>query len=96
MNGKSSSKRDAENLRTIIRYCDDMEYLINLHGSDEEDFYDNISLQYSCAFSMIQIGEHMKRLSDDLKKANPETDWRGVSGMRDIAATTILPYRYQG
>ena len=86
MTGKSSSKRNAENLRIIIKYCDDIEYLINTHGSDEEDFYDNISLQYSCAFSIIQIGEHIKRLSDELKKAHPEIDWRGVSGMRDIAA----------
>ena len=63
-----------------------MEHLVDIHGSDEEDFQDNISLQYGCAFSLIQIGEHIKRLSSELKDASPEIDWKGLAGMRDITA----------
>jgi len=71
-------------MQAIIKYCEDIEYLICLHGSDEGDFYDNISLQYGCAFSLIQIGEHTKRLSAEFKDAHPEVDWKGVAAMRDF------------
>lgn len=84
MTGRSCSKRDIENLQAIIRYCEDIEYLVSLHGSDEEDFFDNISLQYGCAFSLIQIGEHTKLLSVEFKETYPEIDWRGVAAMRDF------------
>jgi uncharacterized protein with HEPN domain len=80
---RSCSKRDIENLRVIIGFCDDIEHLVDIHGSDERDFKGNISLQYSCVFSIIQIGEHVKRLSSELKKEYPEIDWKGVAGLRD-------------
>ena len=86
MTGRSCSKRDAENLLAIVRFCGDIEYLLERQGSDEEDFTDDIYLQYSCVFCLIQIGEHVKRLSDELKKANSEIDWRNVGRMRDIIA----------
>ena len=93
-----SSKRDLEHLRTIIKYCDDIRYLIQIHGSDEEDFNDNISLQYGCVFSLIQIGENVKNISTNLKKEYPDVDWRYAAGMRDFvvhnyAAVTISRIR---
>jgi uncharacterized protein with HEPN domain len=84
--GRLYSRRDVESLRTIIKYCEDIEEFILLHGSDEEDFHENLSLQYSCAFSLIQIGEHVKRLSEDLTSAHPEVDWSGAAMMRDFTA----------
>ncbi|MDR1690799.1 MAG: DUF86 domain-containing protein [Candidatus Methanoplasma sp.] len=75
-----------DNIRVIVKYCEDLEYLTKVHGSDEDDFQENISLQYSCVFSLEQIGEHIKRLSSVLKDAHPEVDWRGASGMRDKIA----------
>ena len=79
----SYSEHDIGNLQVIIGFCEDIEYLVKLHGSDEMDFKDNISLQYSCVFSIIQIGEHIKRLSLKLKDEHPEIDWKGVAGLRD-------------
>jgi len=52
---ESCSKRDAENLKVIVKFYEDIVFLVKLHGSDENDFHDNISLQYSCVFSIIQI-----------------------------------------
>ncbi|MCL2145582.1 MAG: DUF86 domain-containing protein [Methanomassiliicoccaceae archaeon] len=57
-----------------------------LHGSDETDFQENISLQYSSVFALEQIGEHIKRLSSELRDAHPEVDWKGASGLRDRIA----------
>jgi uncharacterized protein with HEPN domain len=87
---RSYSKRDIENLQAIIKYCGDIEELITLHGSDEEDFQENLSLQYSCAFSLIQIGEHVKRLSDIIRDAHKEVDWRGAAAMRDFTAHNYM------
>jgi uncharacterized protein with HEPN domain len=75
----------------MIRYCEDIGYLVKLHGSDETDFQENISLQYGCAFSLEQIGEHVKRISSELRDAYPEIDWKGVAGLRDNIA-----HRYDG
>ena len=84
MTVESFSKRDLDCLQTIIKYCDDIEYLTQIHGSDEEDFNDNISLQYGCVFSLIQIGEYVKRLSSELKNNYPNVNWKYAAGMRDF------------
>ena len=39
---------------------------IQMFGSDEEGFLENVQFQNSCAFAMIQIGEKVKRLSAHL------------------------------
>ena len=84
MTGKSYSKRDAEHLQIMIKYCNDIEDFVNIYGSDEEDFSDKLPLQYSCVFALIQIGEYSKRLSSELKDEHPEIDWKNVAGMRDF------------
>ena len=77
------SKHDVENLRIIIGFCKDIKLLTELHGQSETAFRENISLQYGCVFSLEQIGEHVKRLSSELKNKYSETDWKGVAGLRD-------------
>jgi len=85
MTDGSSSKLD-NYLRLIIKYCDDIAYLIGLYGSDEEDFKENIQLQYGCVFSMEQIGELIKRLPEEMTRPYPQIDWDGMKGMRDKIA----------
>jgi uncharacterized protein with HEPN domain len=87
---KSCSKRDAEVLRIIVKFCDDIEHLTGLHGSDERDFQGNISLQYSCVFAMVQIGEYVKRLSSEFRDDHPEINWREVAGMRDFVVHNYM------
>jgi hypothetical protein len=36
------SKRDRENLKIILSYCNNIEDAISSFGSDEEDFDDNV------------------------------------------------------
>jgi len=86
MTGKSCSKREVGNLQVIIGYCEDINHLTLLHGSSESDFHENISLQYSCVFSLIQIGEAIKRLPSELRDENKEVDWKGLAGLRDKIA----------
>lgn len=83
MTAGSYSKRDLENIEVILGYCDDIAYMVQMRGSDEEDFND-IFLQYGCVFSLIQIGEYAKRLSSEIKEEHSEVDWSSAAGMRDF------------
>ena len=87
----SYSKRDLEILRKIVKYCDDIEYFIQLYGSDESGFHDNLSLQYGCVFSLSQIGEYVKKLSSEFTEDHRETDWRGIAGLRNL-----IVHNYEG
>ena len=84
MTEKSFSKRDIENIQAILKFCEDIEYFIQLYGSSEMDFQESLPLQYGCSFSLIQIGEHVKRLSSEVRDEYPDIDWRGAAGLRDI------------
>lgn len=75
---------DLEYLEEIIRFCKDMEDIVRVHGSDEEYFYEDKPMQYSCVFSIIQIGKHVKGLSSELRTDNSEVDWRGIAGTMDV------------
>jgi uncharacterized protein with HEPN domain len=88
--GRSYSDRDADRLQTILKYCTDIQDLVRSYGSDEEDLKDNLAFQYSCAFAIMQIGEHIKHLSSELKDGHPEIDWKNAAGMRDIIAHRYL------
>jgi Uncharacterized conserved protein len=83
MTAESFLKRDIEYLEIVIGFCDDIDSLVKTHGSDEEDFC-IISLQYSCIFSLIQIGEYIKRVSYETTNKHPSVDWKAASKMRDF------------
>ena len=91
--GKGSwyMNRDIEYLESIIRYCDNIGKTVSVFGNDEEDFFDNLDFQHSCAFKLSQIGEIVKKLSTDLKKECPETEWSDIAKLRDV-----ISHRYEG
>jgi len=80
------SSKDILLLKTIVKYCENIEDFINVHGSDEEAFSEDLVFQYGCAFSMIQIGQCAKDISPELRKKYPEVDWKGPAGFRDKMA----------
>lgn len=79
-------KHDVDTLREIVRYCDIVYEAIRMFGSDEEDFLDNRVYQTSTAFSILQIGELVKRLSPELRGEFDEVAWGRIAGMRDMMA----------
>ena len=80
----SFTNRDIWQIESIIRYCNDIEDAIQTYGADEEDFLSNVHFQNSCAFSMMQIGEMVKRLSHELRTKYDEIEWSGITKFRDI------------
>jgi len=82
-------KRDLDNIQVIIDYCERIIETIN--RLDEEDFLESYVLQSSCAFSILQIGEAVKRLSMGFAEQHPEVSWNKIAKFRDV-----LAHRYSG
>ena len=60
--------RSLEGAKTIVKFCNTINLAMEHFGSDEEDFLENELYQSSCGFALIQIGEAVKRISDDVKE----------------------------
>ena len=79
-------RRVIDILRDIVEYCDVVYEAVEMFGSDIEDFLDNKVYQTSTAFSILQIGELVKRLSPELRDEFGEVTWSKIAGMRDMMA----------
>ena len=81
-------KRDVKDIEKIIEYCERIEEYIQTYGSDEDDFLSNKVFQGS-AFCLIQIGEAVARLSEDVRALDKDVEWNDIKGFRNI-----LVHRY--
>jgi uncharacterized protein with HEPN domain len=54
-----------------------------IDGLDRDSFLDDLKTQAAVLHEIVLIGEGVKRLSDDLRGANPGVPWRLIAGMRD-------------
>ena len=78
-------KSDIFILKRILGYCENIIDDMKRTGvTDEISFMEDTMLQRSCAFCISQIGEDVKKLSPKIKEENPQVDWRGIAGLRDI------------
>ncbi|MCL2712901.1 MAG: DUF86 domain-containing protein [Methanomassiliicoccaceae archaeon] len=82
---------DSKILKIIIGYCDRIENSKERFGKSKDDFMKDYDYQHTCSFSIAQIGEQVKRLSKEIKEKTPETQWRNISGMKDI-----ITHAYEG
>ena len=76
---------DQQILMHIQDYCDDTErYLISFDHS-HETFLSTPMYQHAIAFCILQIGELVGKLSDELRIVTAhEINWRAIKGMRNI------------
>ncbi|WP_407420816.1 DUF86 domain-containing protein [Methanobrevibacter sp.] len=63
-----------------------MQDTVEYFGNDEEIFMSNIHYQNTCSFIIMQIGDYVKRLSDEFLDAHSEIPWSEIVGMRIIHA----------
>ena len=78
--------KDDRTLIKMIKYCNDIELLLKRYNRDFQLYASDISFQYSCNMCIIQIGELVSRLSDDIKNQNPHIPWLAIKGMRNLHA----------
>ena len=51
-----------------------------------ENFLNDDGKKLSMAMTIIRIGELVKNLSEEIRKKNPEIEWKSIAGFRDIVA----------
>ena len=51
-----------------------------------EKFLQDDGMKLSMSMTIIRIGELVKNLSEEIRKNNPQIEWRAIAGFRDIAA----------
>ena len=79
--------RDQQIFDHMFDYCEDIEDILKKVNNDPEIFLADKTAQYALAFSILQIGELVSKLSDDLKyETKGIIDWRSIKGMRNIIA----------
>ena len=77
--------RDERILEHIVDYCDDIQEAVDLIERSYDRFIADKQSQYSIAFSIMQIGELVGKLSEELRASTKqEIDWPAVKGMRNI------------
>lgn len=77
--------RDERILEHIVDYCEDIQDALNMIDSSYDRFVADKQSQYSIAFSIMQIGELVGKLSEELRiSTKQEIDWPAVKGMRNI------------
>ena len=77
---------DSETLGIIIGYCDEIAEDMQRFGTDEEDFLGDKAYQKCIAFTVLQIGEQVKRLSKGLTSTYSDVEWSDIAKMRDFMA----------
>lgn len=78
--------RDREVIRKIMKYCSDIDYLMNKYNSNLITFKSDISFQYSSNMCIIQIGELVSRLSDEFLEQHKQIPWHAIKSMRNLHA----------
>jgi uncharacterized protein with HEPN domain len=57
-----------------------------IRDTSEDAFYANTEKKYAVCLALLQIGELVTLLPDDLRAANPDVPWKGIRGLRNIIA----------
>lgn len=78
--------KDIQVLKKIVKYCEDISLLLRQYNTSYDSYRLDISFQYSCNMCIIQIGELVGRLSDEVRIANPDIPWAAIKKMRNLHA----------
>ena len=73
-------------IEKIIRHCDEIIQMNRSHGEVREELDTNFEFQYACAMCIVQIGELVSRIDDDIIQSYESIPWRQLKGLRNIYA----------
>lgn len=68
-------------IQKIITYIDDVEKYIE--GLEARDFLDDKKTITACAFTVSQIGELSKEVTEETQNKYTEIPWKSIKGMRN-------------
>ena len=77
--------RDKQRLSHILDYCNDIQEHIKAVDNSHDAFLSDIMCQHSVAFCILQIGELVSALSEELRASTAnQINWSAIKGMRNI------------
>lgn len=53
-------------LQKMLRYCDEIEQILKKHRFNREEFENDTEFQFACGMCIIQLGELVTGLDDDI------------------------------
>jgi uncharacterized protein with HEPN domain len=75
-------REPADELRIILQLVDRIQATVERETA--ESFHASDEAIDATTYRLSMIGEHCKRLPDDLKQRHPGVPWRDMSGLRNI------------
>ena len=84
-------KSDEYILKKIYSYCKEIETSVSLIQYDDFILPEKFERRNSCSFALLQIGELVKKLSEDFMLQHSNIKWKNWSGVRNIIA-----HNYEG
>ena len=82
----TAPSRDIQILQKIQGYCDDIMFTHDEFHREYNTFCNNPTYRNAIALCLLQIGELVKKLSDDFTQSHPSIPWRAIRGMRNVVA----------
>ena len=77
---------DRQRIQHIRDYCEEIRKTIERYGDGFAVFDQDADYQRSIAFSILQIGELVGKLTDEFREQHPAVPWRQIKAMRNIVA----------
>ncbi len=88
---RNKDKSDIDILRHMLRYCNNIEELIQRFGNDFSIFEKDIAFRDAVSMNILQIGELTGRLSEEYRsRTSSEIPWKAIKGMRNLFAHNYL------
>ena len=78
--------RDELLIKEIVKYAEEIRITIENNGLTAASLRENFVWKNSISMDILQIGELVGKLSDELKQLHAEVPWRPIKAMRNIAA----------
>ena len=75
------NSRDRIIIQKIVGYIDDVEKYVE--DIEARDFLDDKKTITACAFTVSQIGELVKEITDETIEKYPNIPWNSIKGMRN-------------
>lgn len=81
-----SNSRNADVLKHIVNYCDQIELTVQRFGRDYSTFESDLIYKNATALCVLQIGELTTHLTDDFKSTYTGMPWTQIKALRNIVA----------
>ena len=78
--------RDTNILKHIVEYCKQIDHAIERFGDSFSIFRNDVEFRYACSMCILQIGELMRKLSEEAQLMSPTTPWREFKDIRNMYA----------